>query len=65
MTSTHYETDVFQLAQCALTLATLSRKGSNVAQLAVAVADALGGVLPIAAPQTCPRCSAWCCLELV
>ena len=51
MTSTHYETDV--------------HKGSNVAQLAVAVADALGGVLPIAAPQTCPRCSAWCCLELV
>jgi len=69
LTSTHYQSEAFQLAQCALTSATLfsslSRKGSNVAQLAVAIADALGGVLQLAVSQTLQRCSAWCFFELV
>ena len=69
LTSTHYQSDAFQLARCALSSATLfsslSRKGSNVAQLAVAIAHALGGVLQLAVSQTHQRCSAWCFFELV
>ena len=43
----------------------LSCKDSNVSQLAVSVADGFAGVLPLAAPQTCPCCSAWCLCEVV